>query len=301
MMRRVLDGKEMTGLVTVDAGPGAGSSWETHYLPLDGADPDRVIALSLDVTDRITAARERERVLDEERKARAKAEEAVRARETFLSVASHELRTPLAALRLSLQMMLQPAGESGPAALARIALRQSQRLEQLVENLLDVSRLRSGKLDLALRDVDLAEVTREAAARVEDTHPGTTSRVEVRTGGPLVGRWDRSLLDQVVSNLVSNALKYGDGKPIDVDLGADGAEARLVVRDRGIGIPPGEHARIFEPFERGVSPRHYGGLGLGLYIVRGIVTALGGTVALESEPGAGTTFTVRLPLAGPTV
>jgi signal transduction histidine kinase len=121
----------------------------------------------------------------------------------------------------------------------------------------------------------------------------------VRLDGPLTGRWDRLRLEQVVTNLLSNALKYGPGKPIQVRLEAAGELARLTVRDEGIGIEPECLSRIFEKFERAVSGRHYGGLGLGLYITRQIVSALGGRVAVESRPQQGAVFTVELPLRGP--
>ena len=113
---------------------------------------------------------------------------------------------------------------------------------------------------------------------------------------PVVGRWDKSRLDQVITNLVSNAIKYGDCKPIDVTLERQARPRRLTIRDRGLGIAPHDHERIFGRFERAASSRHYGGIGLGLWIVKQIVDALGGTVAVDSTPGTGSTFTVELPL-----
>jgi signal transduction histidine kinase len=120
--------------------------------------------------------------------------------------------------------------------------------------------------------------------------------VVLDAAGGLVGSWDRARLEQVVTNLLSNAIKYGAGAPIDVRVWRDGARARLSVRDRGIGLDAAEASRIFERFERAVSARHYGGLGLGLYIVSRIVEAHGGSVTVDSRRGEGATFTVDLPL-----
>ena len=116
---------------------------------------------------------------------------------------------------------------------------------------------------------------------------------------PAVGRWDRARLDDVLANLLSNAVKYGQGKPIEVSVEAGERSARLTVRDHGIGLAPEDQARVFERFERAVSGHEYGGLGLGLYIVRELVQAHGGTVRVESAPGAGAAFIVELPYAGP--
>jgi signal transduction histidine kinase len=120
--------------------------------------------------------------------------------------------------------------------------------------------------------------------------------LRLRTNGPVVGRWDAMRVNQIVTNLLSNACKYGAGKPIDVVVEADEGVARLTVRDQGIGIAQADAERIFECFERAVSARHYGGLGLGLYITRQVVEAHGGNIGVSSEPGAGSTFVVELPL-----
>lgn len=121
----------------------------------------------------------------------------------------------------------------------------------------------------------------------------------LRADAPAVGTWDRQRLEQVATNLISNAAKYGAGKPAEVIVEDSGATVRLVVRDLGIGIAREHQARIFEAFERAVSVRHYGGFGLGLWITRQIVSAMGGEVRVESQPGAGSTFTVELPRVSP--
>jgi signal transduction histidine kinase len=114
---------------------------------------------------------------------------------------------------------------------------------------------------------------------------------------PAIGRWDAARLDQVLTNLMTNAIRFGAGKPIVVTVKATASAASLAVTDHGIGIAPAAQARIFDRFERGdVSAQHYGGLGLGLYIARQIVEAHGGTISVHSEPGCGATFTVTLPI-----
>src|SRR5439155_19333462 len=139
----------------------------------------------------------------------------------------------------------------------------------------------------------LAALAREVAREACGEPPAAP--VEVVAPGPVVGRWDRSRLEQVVANLVSNACKYGDGKPIEVRVEAHDGRARLRVRDGGLGISREDRARIFQPFERAGGRDRAPGLGLGLYVVRKIVEAHGGRIELESEPGSGSTFTVELP------
>lgn len=112
----------------------------------------------------------------------------------------------------------------------------------------------------------------------------------------LVGKWDRLRIEQIITNLVSNALKFGQGKEVVVSATSDGESARIQVVDSGIGLSPEDQVRIFQKFERAVPVRHFGGFGLGLWVVRQIVEALGGTISVESEPGRGSTFTVELPL-----
>jgi signal transduction histidine kinase len=172
--------------------------------------------------------------------------------------------------------------------------RQTARLVALVEDLLDVSRLSLGKLQLRREALDLADVAREVVERhaSQATAAGCPLRLEVDS---IRGEWDRLRLEQVLTNLIANAIKYGSGKPIDVVVSGIGATAQLTVRDHGIGISTADLDRIFGRFERAVSGRHYGGLGLGLFISKQIVEAHGGMIRAESEPGAGAAFHVTLP------
>jgi signal transduction histidine kinase len=225
------------------------------------------------------------------------AQEALRIREEFLSIAAHEIRGPLTSIHLSVQSLkeVHPLTSEQRTRALDIVEREDRRLGRLVDDLLDVSRIRAGRLQFVLEPVDLVAVTREVAARLGPDLARTGSGLTV-TGSQVVGRWDRERLDQVVTNLLSNAIKFGCGHPIAVRIGTRDGHARLEVEDLGVGIPAEALARIFEPFERASSARHYGGLGLGLYIVKMIVEGLNGTVRVVSTPGKGTLFAVELPL-----
>jgi signal transduction histidine kinase len=224
---------------------------------------------------------------------------AVQLRDEFISIASHELNTPLTTLKLQLELLLRraplPDGAPAPARTAELLHRQVDRLTQLVGQLLDVSRIGAGRLELESQDVDLVELVRDVAAHF--SAPGVPEIRLSLPGSAVVGRWDRMRIEQVVTNLISNAIKYGGGKPLSVELGAADGRARLAVRDEGEGIARADHERIFGRFERATAPGGIPGLGLGLYIARENVAAHGGTIRVESEPGQGATFIVELPLA----
>jgi signal transduction histidine kinase len=245
-----------------------------------------------------------------ERAARIKAEEerdqiarefkaAIAARDDFVAAASHDLRTPLSALNLQLQTLLRSAGRVGgdPRLVTRLTamLRQVRHMSLLIERLLDVAQIEGGRLELIAEDVDLAELLRAVIERFEPDLEWARCPTTLRVVEGIVGRWDRMRLDQVVSNLVANAMKYGRGKPIEVTLEGTSESARLTVRDGGIGIPLEKQSLIFEKFERAATERSIFGLGLGLWIVRCIVEASGGSIQVDSQPGRGASFTVELP------
>jgi signal transduction histidine kinase len=237
--------------------------------------------------------------IEEQRAERSIAEEAVRVRDEFLSVASHELHTPLTSLQLSVQMLVaqkaQPVESS--TRLLDVVGRQVQRLTTLIGELLDSTRIREGRMQLHFEDVDLSAVAQEAAGRAAGLVARTGSTLSVHADVPIWGRWDQSRLEQILTNLLSNATKFGAGKPIALTVELETPDvARVVVEDHGIGIPAEHLSHIFERFEQAVAQRHYGGLGLGLYIVRSLVELLGGSITAASTPGIGSTFTVRLPL-----
>lgn len=229
-------------------------------------------------------------------------EEALKVREEFLSVASHELKTPLAALKLQLDGLLRGI-RGGRLSLDEVARRvaraedQCVRLDALATNLLEVSRAASGRMTMQPADVDLAELACEVVARFSEQLERAGSQVRLTAPLPVGGSWDRLRLEQVLTNLLSNALKYAPGALTEVRVEASNAEAVLVVRDHGPGILPSDKDRIFERYVQGASGKSAGGFGLGLWITRHIVEALGGSIELESELGRGASFTVRLPRA----
>jgi PAS domain S-box-containing protein len=225
----------------------------------------------------------------------------VRLHDAFLATAAHELRTPLTALRLQVQNLLHRVGRGAGLTVEvlttklQAAVRQTERLNALIDLLLDVSRMTVGRIELKRASVDLAELARDLLARNADEL--TAGGIEVLLDAePVTGDWDVARLEQVVGNLLSNALKYGNRKPVHIKVRREGAFALLAVTDTGLGVPASEHRRIFERFERAHSGTQ-SGLGLGLWVVREIVDAHGGSIQLASVPSEGSTFTVRLPLA----
>lgn len=229
-----------------------------------------------------------------------RAEQAVRMRDEFLSIASHELRTPLSALLIQLGTMERAIagrvpGDDKLAKKVAAATRHTKRLTRLVDSLLDVSRLAAKQLDLHVEELDLSELVREVADRFADEAQVANSELALRATPNVRGRWDRLRVEQVVTNLISNALKYGRNHPIEVSVELVAGKASIAVRDHGIGISPQDQARIFDRFQRAAPAQHYGGLGLGLYITRQIVDAHGGAIEVVSELGVGSTFTVQLP------
>ena len=255
--------------------------------------------------------REREREVLEGRSLRAEAErerlvlelrEAVRLRDEFLSVASHELKTPLTPLTLRLQLLSQKLEGNSPPDVAQLhahvaaAQGQLRRLTALVDGLLDVTRISGGRLTLRREEgVNLAALVREVASSFEEQAARAGCPMNLDAPARVIGRWDVLRLEQVVTNLLSNAIKFGAGGTIHLRVEQDGEWARLSVRDEGIGMNEDVLARLFGRFERGVSERHYGGLGLGLYITQQVVHTLGGRIHVRSAPGLGSTFTVELP------
>jgi signal transduction histidine kinase len=177
----------------------------------------------------------------------------------------------------------------------QVIVRQVERLTGLIDTLLDVSRVTAGRFVLEPEEVDFAMVVHAVVARLRDQVARASCRLTLEVDAECVGTWDRLRLDQIVTNLLSNAIKYAAGSPIELRLECTSEQAVLIVRDHGIGISLQDQARIFERFERAVSHDHFGGFGLGLWIVKQIVTAMNGTIEVKSEPGAGAEFTVMLP------
>lgn len=236
---------------------------------------------------------ERDRAIEELR-------EAVRARDQFLSIASHELKTPLTSLQLQVQALLKTLRgkeDSVERALhqGEVIERSSRRLAGLINELLDISRATSGMLPLDPRPSDLVAIADGAVKRLADVAVQSETTIRLLAPPALEGTWDTERLDTVITNLLTNAMKYGRRQPIELVIEEHGSNAVLRVVDRGIGIDPLDHERIFERFERAVPDRHYGGFGVGLWLTREIVHAHRGTISVESTPGRGATFTIVLP------
>jgi signal transduction histidine kinase len=224
-----------------------------------------------------------------------KAQEALRARDEFLTIAAHEIRGPITSLHLAVQALQKGNTPSETSAkLFEIIEREDRRMTRFVDELLDLGKIQSGQIYFNFEEVDLGDVVREAATSLGHELARSRSSLSITTEGCPVGQWDRYGITQVVTNLLSNAIKFGDGKPIAVAIRELDGHTTLEVKDQGIGIQPEMLDRLFKPFERGVSARNYGGLGLGLFIAHTIVEGLGGVVRVESKPKAGSTFTVEL-------
>src|SRR6185312_3768521 len=225
--------------------------------------------------------------------------EAVRARDEFLAIAAHELRSPMHALMLQVASAIALARRAGHEELLHRLERVRVVLDRYVKRatlLLDVSRINAGSVDLRLEELDLAEVLRE----IIDTYAveAAFNLVELRLTVPhvLIGRWDRLAMEQVMGNLISNAIKYGDGKPVEIGLEQEGDRVRIEVRDYGIGISPEDQARIFGRFEQVMTGQARTGFGVGLWLARALIEAHRGSISVASAPGRGAAFTVWLPL-----
>jgi signal transduction histidine kinase len=269
----------------------------TDHEPVFSEDDLDVVRL---LADQAAVILESRALIDEAARVRAH-EEAARLKEDFISAAAHDLKTPLTTLVAQAQFLerraeTQPAAPADLPGLRRI-VREAKRLSALVLELLDASRLEQGKLVGEREPVDLVELARDVARR--DTYQGR--RIKISAGGPVVGSYDPRRIGQVLENLVENAVKYSpDESEIQIDLAQRDGQAYVDVTDQGIGIPPGDLPQIFERFHRGsnVDDRRFAGMGLGLFICKGIVEQHGGCIWVESRVGTGTTFHVVLPIEG---
>ncbi|MCM2349310.1 MAG: HAMP domain-containing histidine kinase [Bacteriovoracaceae bacterium] len=249
------------------------------------------------------AEEERDLLLIEEKKARQSAEEAVKARETFIAIAAHELRTPLTVLTLQLQLLLRIAqGETKKASTEEETIQslfraetQTKRLKSLIEDLIYVAQENPGQMRLDLEETNLREIIKKVEDSFENMLTASESKLIIQIDGVCKGLWDSNKLEKLIGNLLSNAIKFGNQRPIELLVKAEKKGIVLKVKDQGIGIYREDQARIFEKFGRAVSELNFGGFGLGLYISQLITEAHKGTIKVESEPGIGSVFTVFLP------
>jgi len=230
----------------------------------------------------------------------AKAE--LRARDEFLAIAAHELRNPMTPIAAWVELLITQARRQSSHVPPGI-LSGLERLGYLVNayirratTLLDVSRISTGNLQLTPAEIDLSSLVRETVSAMIPAAETAGSRLHLAVQDGVSGTFDRMALEQVIENIVSNAIRYGAGQPIHVAFNADGSTAWLAVSDQGIGISEADQTRIFEQFQRVAGCNAAGGFGVGLWITKQLVLAMGGTISVTSKLGAGSTFTVTLPL-----
>jgi signal transduction histidine kinase len=221
----------------------------------------------------------------------AEAQAALRARDEFLALAGHELRTPLTSLTYAVDLLQRGLVRRAADVIAR----QTARFSRLIDLITCASQEFDGALPLRFERLDLAELARGVTQDLADSLARAGCEVRLNADRPVTISGDRAGLEVAVSNLLTNAIKFGAGKPVEVTVGATDTTATLVVRDHGVGIPADQQGRVFERYERAVSSSHFGGLGLGLYITSKIVKAHGGDIRTDSRVGEGAAFTIELP------
>jgi signal transduction histidine kinase len=237
--------------------------------------------------------------LQREATARRALQEALAARDEFLSIASHELQTPLSAIRLHLELVSRRVAGDHPKdrTLKNVehAVQAGARLSRLADDLLDATRAQRGRLQVVRAPTDVTSLVHDVSRRLAPALEEAGCALTVDAEPDLSGEVDPQRLEQVLSNLLTNAARHAPGAPVAVVARRDGGSVRLEVRDQGRGIPPELRERVFERYVGGKGQGGRGGLGLGLYIVRAIVEAHGGDVTVVSEPGSGASFVVRVP------
>lgn len=270
------------------------ASSKRQYTPAD-------LSLVTDLAFRASMAIENARLYSE-------AQKAIRVRDDFLLIASHELKTPLSPLKMQLQLLTNFI-HKGPSfvgsslsdllKLIENSEQQVDKLLTLVSSLLDVSRIESGRLSLNQEKFNLSQLIFQIVKNLKSDFALAKCPLEMHLDSTIVGNWDPLRIEQVITNLLTNALKYGVGHPIKIGLQTENSFAKIMIQDFGIGISQENQKRIFERFERAVSSKHFGGFGLGLYICSQIIKEHSGKIKVESELGKGSTFTVFLPLNPP--
>ncbi|MBC7542188.1 MAG: GAF domain-containing protein [Candidatus Sericytochromatia bacterium] len=267
--------------------------WRANPIREDGRASGAVVTF-LDLTDRRNAERAKARVVE--------LEDSLRLKDDFLAIAAHELKTPITVSLLAIGRLRRALERDAAGAIAAklsasvgAAERSVLRMAKLIDNILDVSRVTLGGLPLQCDSLDLVTLVREVLAHFSDELQAAGSDLTFRAGPPVWGRWDGSRLEQVIANLIANAIKFGQGRRIEVAVTGKEQSAIISVVDHGMGIADKDQQRIFDRFERAVSSRHYGGFGLGLWIAKKVVEAHGGTIQVDSHRKQGTRFTVTMP------
>lgn len=237
------------------------------------------------------------------KKVKLELEQAVNVREEFMSIAGHELKTPLTTLKLQTQMRIRHLDKGQFSIFEEATLfkmfqadnKQLERLTRLIDDMLDISRISSGKLSINLESFDLSHLVVDLIERNSELLNKSGCQVIINENDPIIGVWDRFRIEQVITNLLTNAIRYGAGKPINVSLSRKDDIATVIIKDQGIGIAENDLKRIFQRFER-ATETEVTGLGLGLYIVSQIIEAHKGEIHVESRPGEGAAFRIHLPI-----
>lgn len=236
-----------------------------------------------------------------------KMKQEIKLRDEFLSIASHELKTPLTSMLLKLQLVLHNVRNVSLAnfsvenllKMLETAELQTKRLAKMINDLLNISLITTGKMNLELGKADVTEIVKEVVNEFSEKLTKSGYTLELEADKSYIGWVDKVRIEQVISNLMSNALKYGNNKPIEVKVIGNDSIAKIIVKDSGIGIEKREKDRIFGLFERGTTNNNYKGLGVGLFIANQIIKAHHGTIRVDSKPNSGATFTIEIPLKPP--
>jgi signal transduction histidine kinase len=224
---------------------------------------------------------------------------AIAARDEFIAIAAHELRNPMTPIVGQVQLLLSRARRE---QVSQQLLQGLEMLETAVDHyvqrattLLEITRLNADQIRLQPSTFDLCELVLDCTHKYEQLATRAGSTLHCDLSAAVVGTWDRLATEQILDNLVSNAIRYGDGKPVTIELESDPGWVRVRVIDRGIGVPPADRERIFQRFQQASGMARSGGFGIGLWVASNLARAQGGELAVESETGAGSTFMVRLP------
>jgi PAS domain S-box-containing protein len=304
LMLRKANGASCKGEVSLEYGPrGEGRPTLFSMSPIQLEASKGVSLIVTDITEQRNLAVAHEDV-ERLKNIAQSAQDAISARDEFLTIASHELKTPITSLRLHLEMALLKINVEENRApepeklrqIFNVSAKEVKRLTKLVEDLLDVSKIRAGRIEYNFEKVNLGEILGDIHDRLAEQLAANGNSVSIKQSCRVIGNWDRSRIDQVFVNLFSNILKYAPGSPVEVKVQLYNGVAEIRVKDCGPGIPKNKQGLIFERFGRAITSRNVSGMGLGLYIVRHILEAHGGGVDVESALGHGTTFVLTLPL-----
>lgn len=252
---------------------------------------------------------EQETLLRELNQTQEELQRSLRMRDEFMSLVAHELRTPLNTLFLEAQMRSLQLKRGTLAtikpdqfeAMIKRDERQIKAMIRLIDDMLDVSRMRSGQLSIRPGQVQLMDLLERVVSDLSLQAAATGCKLSLQPHPPVEGCWDEFRIEQVVVNLLTNALRYGGGQPVEVSVQYADDTVRIDVRDEGKGIAQSDLERIFEPYERGARNGEPKGLGLGLYISRQLAISHGGELRVSSKPGEGSTFSLILPTCEQTV